>query len=159
MLLDIHVDCLFHSTSYSVCSWKAMCWADWLEVSICLEFHHSFTHRTHTKPNCFLSVWLHSNISQVKCMVTLAGSLIYEVVSSWTTWYFQQNACIVKTNCMFYSFCLYVDRTEIVRAKALKTRSPSQWWSGHSTTPHDVLNLWSPIYDPSVWGMWGVGMS
>ena len=24
--------------------------------------------------------------------------------------------------------------------------------------PHDVLNLWSPICDPSVWGMWGQGM-
>ena len=21
--------------------------------------------------------------------------------------------------------------------------------------PHDLLNLWSPIYDPSVWGEWG----
>ena len=24
------------------------------------------------------------------------------------------------------------------------TRSSPQWWSGHSTTPHYVLNLWSP---------------
>ena len=23
--------------------------------------------------------------------------------------------------------------------------------------PHDVLNLWSPIYDPYVWGTWGSG--
>ena len=38
-----------------------------------------------------------------------------------------------------------------------KTRSSPQWWSGRSTTSHDVLNLWSPIYDPSVWGTWGSG--
>ena len=25
--------------------------------------------------------------------------------------------------------------------------------------PHDVLNLWSPIYDPSVLGYVGIGMS
>ena len=36
-----------------------------------------------------------------------------------------------------------------------KTRS-SQWWSGRTTTPHNVLNLWSPIYDPSVCGSWGL---
>ena len=33
--------------------------------------------------------------------------------------------------------------------KSLKTRSSPQWWSDRSTTPHEVLNLWSPIYDPS----------
>ena len=27
-----------------------------------------------------------------------------------------------------------------------QTRSSSQWWSGRSTTPHDVLNLRSPIW-------------
>ena len=37
------------------------------------------------------------------------------------------------------------------------TRSSPQWWSGRLTTPHDVLNLWSPIYDPSVWDTWGSG--
>ena len=25
-------------------------------------------------------------------------------------------------------------------------------------TSHDVLNLWLPIYDPSVWGNLGIGM-
>ena len=35
------------------------------------------------------------------------------------------------------------------------TWSSLQWWSGRLTTSHDVLNLWSPIWDPSVWGMWG----
>ena len=33
-----------------------------------------------------------------------------------------------------------------------KTRSSPQWGSGRSTTRHNALNLWSPIYDPSVWG-------
>ena len=28
------------------------------------------------------------------------------------------------------------------RAGLHETRSPPQWWSGHSTTPHNVLNLW-----------------
>ena len=37
------------------------------------------------------------------------------------------------------------------------TRSSPQCWSGRSTIPHDVLNLWSSIYDPSVWGTWGSG--
>ena len=23
-------------------------------------------------------------------------------------------------------------------------------------TPHNVLNLWSPIYDPSAWGTWAL---
>ena len=32
------------------------------------------------------------------------------------------------------------------------TKLSPQWWSGRSTTPYDVLNPWSPIYDPSVWG-------
>ena len=34
------------------------------------------------------------------------------------------------------------------------TSSSSQWWSRHSTTPHNMLNLWllMLIYDPSVWG-------
>ena len=37
------------------------------------------------------------------------------------------------------------------------TRSSPQWWSGRSTTPREVLNLWSPIYGPSVWGTWRSG--
>ena len=36
------------------------------------------------------------------------------------------------------------------------TRSSPQWWSGRSTTAHDVPNMGSPIY-PSVWGTWGSG--
>ena len=40
-----------------------------------------------------------------------------------------------------------------------KTRSSPRWWSGCSTIRHDVLNLWSPICDPLVWGTWGPGMS
>ena len=36
-------------------------------------------------------------------------------------------------------------------------RSSPQWWSGRSTTPHDMINLWSPNYDPSIWGTWGTG--
>ena len=39
------------------------------------------------------------------------------------------------------------------------TRSSPQWWSSRSTTLHDVLNLWSPIYDHSVWGYLGIEMS
>ena len=38
-----------------------------------------------------------------------------------------------------------------------KTRSSPQWWWGRSTTPQDVLNLWSPIYDRSVCGTWWSG--
>ena len=34
------------------------------------------------------------------------------------------------------------------------TRSSPQWWSGRSTTAHDVLNLWSLICGPSAWGTW-----
>ena len=37
-------------------------------------------------------------------------------------------------------------------------RSLPQWLSGGSTTPHDVLNLWSPICNNSVWGTWESGM-
>ena len=37
------------------------------------------------------------------------------------------------------------------------TRSSPQWWSGRSTTRHDVLNLWSPICDSFVWGTQGAG--
>ena len=43
------------------------------------------------------------------------------------------------------------------RTTATCTRSSPQWRPGRSTTPHDVLNLWSPIYDLSVFGMWGSG--
>ena len=39
------------------------------------------------------------------------------------------------------------------------TRSSPQWSSARSTTPHDVLNMWSPIYDSSVWGYVEIGMS
>ena len=35
----------------------------------------------------------------------------------------------------------------------------TQRWSGRSRSPHDVLNLWSPTYGPSVWGYVGIGMN
>ena len=56
-----------------------------------------------------------------------------------------------------HSATLVVHMTLTESCQTKRTRSSPQWWSGRSTTPHDVLNLWSPIYDPSVWGTWGSG--
>ena len=41
--------------------------------------------------------------------------------------------------------------------QAYITRLAPQWWSGRWTTPHDMLNMWSPICDRSVWGTQGRG--
>ena len=45
---------------------------------------------------------------------------------------------------------------KVFSTRMRRTRSSPQWWSGRSTIPHDVLNLWLPIYDASVWGTWGL---
>ena len=60
-------------------------------------------------------------------------------------------------------FCQKHDKTwlrrySILLPTALKTRSSPQWWSGRSTTSHDVLNMWSPICDPSGLDTCGSGM-
>ena len=66
----------------------------------------------------------------------------------------------------FCSFAIYLDIARLAKVINLPfsdktspvlvwwriTRSSPQWWWSRSTTPHDVLNLWSPICNPSVWG-------
>ena len=40
-----------------------------------------------------------------------------------------------------------------------KTKSSPQWWSGRSTTTHDVLKSVVADFQPPFWGTWRLGIS
>ena len=60
----------------------------------------------------------------------------------------------VRSAILVYHVCTSLGTENFFSIQKL-TRSSPHWWSGRSTTPHDVLNLWSPSYDASVWGYVG----